>query len=449
MKKILLLISTIFVFNLNAQVYTVKSFKFTKTEGLSAFIDVRNSMGMNMTMGIKFSITAKSSGAVVASDLSNINPSNDTILFQTSADTVKRVTFNTVLDNLTEGNDTFVFKIHSPFGMPGASIGSPDSIIFIVRDSVIAPVTGKPYRTIGSLRLDSNNDGVSDSVGVSCTIRGVLHGTNFKTPGYQMAICDGTGCMNIFSGKPYPSFPTANEGDSVEVAGTVDEFRGLAQLKFSNAGDTIILKGTKSIYPIQTVSILNEYSESRLVKMDNMVYTSGTWLADSAFDIKMKTTTNVEYVVRINNKPSANFSAIALIKAGKKYSITGIGGQFDPAAAAPKTTGYQIIPRKSADIVETGNAPSGILASEINGFSVYPSIISNSTTIKFNSEINDIAKLELIDLQGKIVRTQDLKIISGENQVLVQNLNNLPNGNYIITLTGSMISAKNMIQIAK
>ena len=433
-----------------SQFYTVTSTKFTKAEGSSqGFINVKYSApAMSHTMSVNYTITGKSSGAVVSSDLSNITPSSGTITFAAN-DSTEQVTFNVVMDNVTEGNGTFLFKLVTGSGTPMGTVGTPDSVLFIIRDSVAAPITGRPYYTIATVR-GNNTGGIPDSVAKGCTLRGVLYGVNWKNPGYQMSLCDGTGCIGIFSTRTYAIYPTAKEGDSVEISGYIEEFRGLGQINFSStSGDTIRLLDNKPIKSPVIVSTLDEYSESRLVQMDNLVLSSGTWLADSSFNLKMKNASGTEFSIRISNKPSTNFSAIPLIKTGEKYSITGLGGQFDPASSTPKTTGYQLIPRKSADIVKTGVVTVGIKDVSGSDFSVYPSIVDNKINVSIQADVNENGNIHIIDMQGRILMTQAIRINNGENLFTVSNLNTIANGNYMINIISESINLTKQFIINK
>lgn len=456
MNKILLiaLISFGLLSENKAQVFKLKSLPgsgvINRKEGGSTInIDmVYTGSPMSHTMSVKYTFIGKNAGAVVATDLSNISAATDTIMFNAN-DTLRKFTFKPVVDGLSpETPDTFIFKLTQALTM--GSIGSPDSIIIVISDSVSTtppPPTAKPFRTIGSIRTDSNIDGISDSTGITCTIRGVVHGMNFRTTGYQMSITDGTGWIGVFSNKNYPAFTTLSEGDSVEIAGKIEEFRGLSQINFSLTGDTIISKSSGTVRTAEVVNTLNELSESKLVKMDNLSLFSGTWLNDSAYTLVMQNTAGTKFDLRINNKPATNFGTTPLIITGKIYSITGLGGQFDQAASAPKTSGYQLIPRKSADIVITGNV--GISSSEVNSFSIYPSIVSSSTTLNFTATSNELATIQLIDLKGRVAKTITTKILVGENEIKISDLNSLSNGHYILNIKGENISIQSKLTISK
>lgn len=458
MKKVLFSLFSFLVFFENqAQVFSLKSMPasgviFRKEGGNAVTIDIRNTMPMSHSMSVKFELKGKNAGAMVNTDLEQFSNGLlfDTIQFGNN-DTVRRFSFKPILDGINEGNDTFIFKIFTP---SMGSIGSPDSVFIVITDSTAAPITGRPLYQIGAIR-GANKDGIPDSINKTCSIRGTLYGINRRTTGYQMFICDGTGCIGMFSGKTYSILPTVNEGDSVEISGIIDQFRGLGQIRFNATGDTIRKLGFKAINSPQTVTSLNENTEARLVKVDGLSLFSGTWLADSAFDLTMKNSGGTEFSVRIENKPSTNFSAPAAIKTGEVYSITGMGTQFDQASSAPYTKGYQLLPRKLSDIVKTGTGGGGggggssISNSSQTAINVFPTLVKNTIHLYFESTATEKASVKIIDLLGKIVKSESVQIVNGENLITLGQLETLNSGNYFIQLQSSSIQLNKQFSIVK
>jgi DNA/RNA endonuclease YhcR with UshA esterase domain len=98
--------------------------------------------------------------------------------------------------------------------------------------------------------------------------------------GYRMFICDGTGCIGIYSNKTYSLLPITdlNEGDSVEISGVIAHFNGLGQINFNSTGDTIRKLGLGKFQQPVTVTKLNESTESRLVRIRKLRIGSGKWV---------------------------------------------------------------------------------------------------------------------------------------------------------------------------
>lgn len=446
-KNLLILLSVLSFIGLDAQVWNLKSMPasgyITRKEGGSQInIDIRNSMPMNHTMWVRYSLVGKNADAMVNTDLSNISAITDTILFNAN-DTIRRFSFKAAFDGFTEGNDTFTFKIT---GVQMGTIGSPDSVRIVITDSTSPTITPRPLYNIGTIR-GGNKNGIPDSVGIACTIRGTLYGVNRRTTGYEMYICDGTGCIGMFSSKTYSIYTNAKEGDSVEISGYVDEYNGWGEIKFSALGDTIRLLGTGNLKaPTVVTTALNEATESMLIKVEGLTLNSGKWMPDSNFNLTMRNSTGTEFTVRVLNKSNV-FSSIESVKTGDIYSITGIGSQFD--AATNKTTGYQLYPRKIADIVKTGTSTGSITTNQSQDWTVFPTVITNFMYIAYNAPSKGIADINIVDMQGKVVKSLKLALNAGEQVYTLDNLNDLPKGNYILDFTTNQARLNKIFSVAK
>ena len=148
----------------------------------------------------------------------------------------------------------------------------------------------------------------------------------------------------------------------------------------------------------------------------------------------MKNSANTEFSIRIENKPSTNFSAPAAITSGKTYSITGMGSQFDQTTGTTYTMGYQLLPRKLSDIVSTGSSISSVSA--LN-FTVFPTLVTNTMHVYMDATLNESVSIQVIDLSGKVVREDKTKLNIGENIFQLTQLDVLPQGNYILNIQTS------------
>lgn len=63
---------------------------------------------------------------------------------------------------------------------------------------------------------------------------------------------------------------------------------------------------------------------------------------------------------------------------------------------------------------------------------IFPTVIHNSTTLDFRAEKNGIAMCRLIDYTGRMVKQQQMIVQKGDNNILLNNLNNINSGNYIV-----------------
>lgn len=436
MKKILLIIMLVGITNMYSQVFKLasgSSTTFFKKEGSTGWIDISNSVAMPHDMVVKFTLTGKNSGAVASVDLTNYS-NLDTIVFGPNA-TTRRFNFKTVLDNTVEGNDTFIFKLTQAVTM--GTIGTPDSVIFIVTDSTgTTPIpSSRPLYTIGKVR-GNNTSNVPDSNNVLCTLRGVLYGDNIlSSTGYRYSLCDGTGCIGINSTKIYSNYSNPKEGDSVEVSGKVSHFSGLGQLNFNSTGDTIKLLGSKTIATPTVTTTLNESTESNLVKIQGLQFVSGTWYADSSFDITVKNAASTTYSVRINNK-GARISSTNPMVTGKVYDILGLGSQFAPTTG--NVGGYQLSPRRKSDFIElTGNAISSTSVG-VYSLKVYPNPVKEENlTIEYKTMSRESININLVDMSGRPVFSQTVKPSLGANKLTINNVSQYNKGVYFVLLNNS------------
>ena len=97
--------------------------------------------------------------------------------------------------------------------------------------------TAYPVYDIVDVR-GTDNQGVLDSMDVSCELRGIVHGWNEYPLGLRFTLIDDTHGINVFSPINQYGYEVL-EGDSLRVRGTVSQFQGLAVMYT----DTVIYEG--------------------------------------------------------------------------------------------------------------------------------------------------------------------------------------------------------------
>ncbi|MCH8546905.1 MAG: hypothetical protein LAT54_09230, partial [Cryomorphaceae bacterium] len=98
--------------------------------------------------------------------------------------------------------------------------------------SPVTPVVINRY-PISSLR-SVNANGIADSLGVGCSIVGVVSGGNLLNSGAQFWFIDSTNTAGILVRQPGFTIYTPTEGDVLEVFGNVSQFRGLIQFSIDS-----------------------------------------------------------------------------------------------------------------------------------------------------------------------------------------------------------------------
>ncbi|MEQ8705401.1 MAG: DUF5689 domain-containing protein [Phaeodactylibacter sp.] len=228
------------------------------------------------------------------------------------------------------GEATFDYEICDADGCSSAT----------VTVNVLCPVDYPEY-PIGTVTT-TDADGAVDSLGVTCALRGVVHGVNLRPEGLQFTIIDEAGDgIGVFSGNQNFGY-TVTEGDEVLVEGAVDQFNGLIQVEVENV--TFISAGNALQTP-DIITALGETTESQLVTIENVTLVDPAAWGDgfSGFNVDVTDGTNT-ITVRIDN----DVDLFDLPAPTGTFNVTGIGGQFD--SSSPFDEGYQLLPRYMADI---------------------------------------------------------------------------------------------------
>lgn len=186
-------------------------------------------------------------------------------------------------------------------------------------------------------------DGINLFSGRRALIEGTVYGINARTSGLQFTIIDEQGDgFGIFSNAEAFGY-TVTQGDKVRIRGVVNQFNGLSQLSFLR--NIELIDSNQPLLTPVVVDQLDEASESRLVKLENVTLADPAQWTNSGSGFNVTLTNGIDnFQMRIirnsnifgRNAPKGTFDVI------------GIGGQFDNSQ--PYTSGYQIIPRYIEDI---------------------------------------------------------------------------------------------------
>jgi hypothetical protein len=154
-------------------------------------------------------------------------------------------TIGIVDDFEPEGVETFTLSITILSGE--AELAQENLTVTIAPNDL-----GFPHYPIADVRgIDGN--GVLDSLLVPCELRGVVHGFNTYPSGLRFTIIDPTAGIEVYS--PVDNFNyLVEEGDSVRIRGSVQQFQGLAQILV----DTLILATQGE--PLQEPELVNALS---------------------------------------------------------------------------------------------------------------------------------------------------------------------------------------------
>ncbi|TCN00981.1 CARDB protein [Paenibacillus sp. BK033] len=183
------------------------------------------------------------------------------------------------------------------------------------------------------------------------TIEGVATAANNILGATTYYIQDGTGGINVYGGTT--SGLTIAQGDRLRLTGTLIFYNGLSEFQPSaveRLGD-----GADLPAPVETTAAsLTNYStaeplEGKLVTLTATVTAQTASGANYNMTVQDPADTSKTITVRVMSTTGIDVSSS--MQVGKTYVITGLVGQYD--SGSPYTTGYQLFPRSTADVVPT------------------------------------------------------------------------------------------------
>ncbi|MCR5886966.1 T9SS type A sorting domain-containing protein [Hymenobacter sp. J193] len=354
-----------------------------------------------------------------------------TVTFPANSTAEKTVEVTIVDDNVQEAAETIILGLENAMPAEGATIASGTSTITISANDEPTVIT---LSTIASLTVN-DAAGVPVQTGKTVSVRGVVYGTNTRTTGYQNVVLkDETGTIGLFSSLNVDEVAMLEEGDEVEVTGLLTQFNGLSQIALTagtpaaevpNAAIKVISKGATLAEARTITGPLTEADESDLVKVGPvMVVDAAKWVTNSTasgYSVDVKDAADNVYSVRIN-KGTTLYNTAAPTGA---FTLMGVATQFD--ATSPYTEGYQIVPRRLADIVsiETANREPAFG----RAVQLYPNPAANQLTLKLGT-VGRGATVEVLSLLGqRISRTT----ATGNQAEL--NVAALQRGTYLVRIT--------------
>jgi Lamin Tail Domain/Secretion system C-terminal sorting domain/Bacterial Ig domain len=282
------------------------------------------------------------------------------------------------------GNDDLVYKI----------CDAPNSC---ATGTVSITVKCYPQRTIGEMNNQNATTGVADSVGASCELTGTVYGVNIRPTGLQFVIINATGTdgLTVFRGTGNYGY-TVTEGDNITVRGSITQFNGLTQI----ATDTVFkVSGGNALVAPSLVGKPEESTENRLIRINKLRLVDPTqWApAGNGFVVRVVSdlNTNDTIALRIDNDVDLFQQTTP---PGEPFDLIGLGGQFD--SSNPFTSGYQILPRYTADIFPSNTSTQQVDFSHL--VTIAPNPVEEVLLIQ-STEIFD--QIQLMDLSGRIVQT--------------------------------------------
>lgn len=223
------------------------------------------------------------------------------------------------------------------------------SVVLAQVEKSINGINAYPALTLAEVRVDANADGIIDTKGDTVVVKGVVFTPNYQTSNRAYYIWDGTAGVSTF--KSGLTSPELNIGDSVEITGYVDQYRGLVEIAPLTDADVVVLKNNANLPEPQVLTIAQfkanpEEYECELVLFENMTKISGTWPA-SGSSVNLSFLSGQDtMIVRIDSDTEIDGSTEPTWPLG----IQGVITQYTSSSTV-YNDGYQLQPRFLSDFL--------------------------------------------------------------------------------------------------
>jgi len=209
----------------------------------------------------------------------------------------------------------------------------------------------------------------AQGVGSTVTITGVV--TNGDELGPIRYIEDATAGLALYD----PAVLTAVlRGDELTVTGVLVDYNGLLEMTPVNTTTTNSTANSVSPQVVTPIQI-GEATESELVQINNVIFNSGGSLFTAGTHDFTSNAEIGKVYIRAGSPLENSLIPMGLV------TLIGISSQY--TFSTPANDGYQILPRDSADIIQTGNIvfTSAVMQSNIttSSFDLSWSVSANSS----------------------------------------------------------------------
>jgi beta-lactamase superfamily II metal-dependent hydrolase len=301
-------------------------------------------------------------GAIITADLTAIGGSASQGFFD-----------NATNGDVTANDNIFSFQTTATAsaGLKSLPVNANAMPTGTANTSILLTIT-PPLETIAAVKVDTTPaDTVPDRNGQAVLVRGVVTSIDFRGgTGIEYYIQDTTAGIDVFSTTDVG--PSLTVGANVEVGGTITQFNGLTEI--SPTSITLLAPGTLPPVTPQTVTLAQlldgagEPLEGKLIRVDNLTVTSGTFPASGASGNVTVNDGSNNGTIRIDSDTDIDGTTAP----SGIFSVIGLVSQSD--TTNPFDAGYQILPRSTADIIPRTN-PTGV------GGANPPSVAPGGTTL--------------------------------------------------------------------
>ena len=208
-------------------------------------------------------------------------------------------------------------------------------------------------------------------VGSTVTITGVV--TNGDELGPIRYIEDSTGGMALYDPTVLASLV---RGDEVTVTGELVDYNGLMEMQPVNS--SLVNSSANSVTPLLITPLqIGETTESELIQINNVIFNNGgSMFTSGTHDFDSNGETGKIYI------KAGHALENSMIPMGS-VTLIGISSQY--TFNTPANDGYQILPRDSSDIIQTGAL---IITSSVTQSNITTNSFDLSWTVSDSSSTN-------------------------------------------------------------
>ena len=249
--------------------------------------------------------------------------------------------------DVTLGDNIFSFQItaSAASGLKSLPVSASNSLAQTANTTILLTIT-PPLETIAAVKVDTTPaDTVPDRLTESVLVQGVVTSVDFRGgTGVEYYIQDATGGIDIFSTTDFGPFTV---GASVEVSGTLTQFNGLTEIvPISMTAVAPLPAITPQLVTLsQLLDGVGEPLEGRLIRIDELTVTSGTFPASGASGNVTISDITGSGTLRVDSDTDIDGTTAP----GGIFSLVGLVSQSD--ASNPFDCCYQVLPRSTADII--------------------------------------------------------------------------------------------------
>ena len=288
-------------------------------------------------------------------------------------------------------------------------VGNYQLLPRFLTDIIDTCTTVTPQGTIADATAVDPASGEPLLFGTPLTLKGIITSPDFRElqgDGTEFSFADATGGIWAYSTDSLLSYDPII-GDSVEVTGEIYASSGVTRIRISSVTN---LGAATPFTPTVVTNALDESHEAELITLEGLTL-QGNWETSGGSYNVSASNSNGTYDIRVDADRAELFQPI--LSGGETFNLTGIGTQFDPTA--PRTEGYQILPRFDSDIEIVPGGPSNIAELELANFSISPVPASETLTIQFDFDAAELAEVRLINVIGQVFTNEAITLVNGRN----------------------------------